>query len=127
MTSPRHQNKWDLELVGELPDCSSKNFKLSWDAFKTQFPKQGSPGISLLNDKERSFDVLIWCDEEGIPRGFLTHDKIFGTLNVVRDPMCSGKAIGRKLIHESALRWGIDLSLQTYTPEGLKMAKSALS
>ena len=126
-TTSKHENKWGLDLTGDLPQNTIPNVPNSWETHRDLLPYEGSPGISRLEDSSRSFYLLMWCDEEGIPRGLLQYDKIYHTLNVVRDPECSGKAIGRKLVHHAGLLWGIDLSAQTFTEEGLRMAKSALS
>jgi hypothetical protein len=119
-------NKWGLHLSGELPKKPFDIVLPPWKSISKRLPKEVPSGITEHKPRNKCYNVLIWADEYGIPRGVLNHHKITGEISVIRDENYGGQAIGRKLVHETCRRWRINLSIQNYTSDGLKMARSAL-
>lgn len=118
-----HTN-WGLAIDGDL--IRRRQSKMpDWDWVAAQLPT-GAPGIHGFDPCDTRLDALVYRDDLGTPRGGLYRMKVNGRLGVYRDPVLAGRGIGRKLVHESGRRWGINLAAQRYTEEGWRMATHAL-
>lgn len=106
----------------------------AFDSQASQYPRSGPPGVSYFKgeiDSERWVDCLLWRDASGKLEGILNHFPMDfppyeekGNVNVIVRSSSRRQGIGTKLMLEAFHRWNINLSQQTYTPDGAALRDS---
>ena len=104
-----------------------------WESQVWQYPQEGKPGIRYyrgdIPDSDYFVDCLLFYGKDGRLHGILNYyDDQFdhpeslerpGNVNVFVDPKCRRQGIGSALLDEAVKRWGVDLTAQAYSVEGM--------
>lgn len=117
----------------EFPDSffydNANDFPEIGPAGISYFPGQLNPSLAsqavLKGSQKPVVDCLVWRDESGIVRGWLSHWPFDippiqkkGDALVVVDPARRRRGIGLSLLTEGISRFNIDLARQKFSPSG---------
>jgi GNAT superfamily N-acetyltransferase len=97
---------------------------IPWARIVASHALLGQQGLSHYNDRN-GIEVLMYRSRGGYLEGVLRRSTS-GELSVYVDPRRQHRGIGTILVREAARRWGVDLSVQRFTPSGLALAQKAL-